>query len=128
MAIARASGHPLVPDRLQPQEDDNDPFTPSQLARKRPFDSEGDSQAHINQPPKKKARFVATSKNHLQPATTQDTKENGRPDLPRVCFRKVSLPSGKVSKAIKTFESLIVHPTLTSHPLTPKKAKDIAIS
>jgi hypothetical protein len=110
--------------------DDNLLSASTQLARKRPFDSEGDSQAQINQPPKKKARMIVTSKDRRPDTVIQNAeKGDGDPDLPpRVCFSKVSLPSGKVSKAVKTFESLIVYPKTISPPLTPRKEKDVAIS
>jgi len=130
-AIARASGHPSVTDNLRPQVGDNAPFASDQLARKRPFDSEGNSQAQINQPPKKKARIGPTCKDQTQQMNTSQNapEKDGKLDLPpRVCFRNVSLPPGKVSKTVKTFESLIVHPTTISPPLTPNKAKDVAIS
>jgi len=130
IAVARASGQPPVADNLRLQTDDNPLSASTQLERKRPFDSEGDSQAQINQPPKKKARMIAVSKDRGQETTIQNAeKGGGNPDLPpRVCFSKASLPSGKVSKAIKTFESLIVYPKTISPPLTPRKEKDVAIS
>ena len=128
-AVARASGHPLVADGSHPQVGDNVPFASNQLARKRPFDSE-DSQARISQPPKKKARIEPTSRPQTQQMTTQNAAEKGgKPHPPpRVCFRNVSLQSGKVSKAIKAFEGLIVYPKTISPPLTPMKEEDVAIS
>lgn len=133
VVVARASGQPAVADNLRLHMDDKflSTSTSPQLARKRPFDSEGDSQAQINQPPKKKARMITTSKvrRPLETTIQHTEKGGGNPDLPpRVCFSKVSLPSGKVSKAVKTFESLIVYPKTISPPLTPRKEKDVAIS
>jgi len=112
--------------------DDNFHLDSTQLGQKRPFDSEGDSQAQINQPPKKKARIVATSKDRRQETTTvqKTEKGGGNPNLPpRVCFSKISLPSGgKVSEAVKTFERLIAYPKTISPPVTPRKEKEVAIS
>jgi len=125
------NGQPPVADNLRLKMDGNFHLDSTQLSRKRPFDSEGDSQAQINQPPKKKARIIATSKDRRQETTVQNAERvGGKPDLlaPRVCFPKISLPSGKVSKAVKTFERLIAHPKAISPPVTPRKEKDIAIS
>ncbi|KAF8957120.1 hypothetical protein BDZ97DRAFT_121145 [Flammula alnicola] len=109
---------------------------------KRPFESEGDSRLQAIQRPKKRARIQAAASEpgpkgrqligaNANASVDQSQKPSIHIAEDEPALRKVSFPSktyhrhGKVSKAVKMFETCVVHPKTLSPLPTPKKQNKI---